>query len=166
MVLILWVILSMGLESAAVAVTIFFLDWVTGVWVMILTHSFNVEGLLPLTYRRLICLILVLPQPCSDVKRNLKISTQSYTFLRTKNCFLKVNFTPRNLCLHSWQRLCRVTLICSLQWCQLLGSCSLSSWSTQHQFFSRWQLSCVVFGIIFIFSRARRKPARQFIIFL
>ena len=35
MVLIRWVILCMGLESAAVAVTIFFLDWVTGAWVMI-----------------------------------------------------------------------------------------------------------------------------------
>ena len=78
---------------------------------------------------------VALPQPCSDVKRNLKnkinSSAQSYTFLRKIICFLKVNFTLRNLCLHSWQTLCkRVTLICFLQRCWHLGLCCLPSLPT------------------------------------
>jgi len=95
--------------------------------------------------------------------RNFNFSTQSYMFLRTKICFLKANFTSRNLCLYSWQTLNRVTITCSLQWSQLLGACQIPSLSTQHQFFSRRQLSCVVFGIFVSISRAHKKPARNFI---
>ena len=62
-----------------------------------LLHVFLLYLLLVLV----LVLLLVLPQPCSDVKRNFNLSTQSYTFLRTKICFLKMNFTLRNLCLHS-----------------------------------------------------------------
>ena len=102
----------------------------------------------------------------TQFKIKINFSTESYTFLRTKSRFLKVNFILKNLCLHSWQTLCRVTLICSLQWCHLLSACCLPSWPSQHQFFSRRQLSCVVFGIIFfILKRAHKKPARTCIIF-
>ena len=51
----------------------------------------------------------------------------------------------------------RVTITCSIQWSQPLGSYCFPSLSTQHQFFHRCQLSCMVFGIIFIILRAHEK---------